>query len=55
MNGVFATNMSYENTALDMNSPEYSAEGPFISNELLYVIPMHANGYNLRAVFEVYE
>ncbi|MCD8038804.1 MAG: chemotaxis protein CheX [Lachnospiraceae bacterium] len=55
VNGVFATNMSYENTALDMNSPEYSAEGPFISNELLYVIPMHANGYNLRAVFEVYE
>lgn len=55
VNGLFATNMSYDNISLDMNSPEYSMEGPFISNEMLYVIPMHANGYSFRAVFEVYE
>lgn len=55
VNGLFATNMSYNNISLDMNSPEYSMEGPFISNEMLYVIPMHANGYSFRAVFEVYE
>ncbi len=55
VNGLFATNMSYENLSVDMNSPEYSMEGPFISNEMLYVIPIHANGYSLRAVFEVYQ
>lgn len=55
VNGLFATNMSYDNISLDMNSPEYSMEGPFISNEMLYVLPMHANGYSFRAVFEVYE
>lgn len=55
VNGLFATNMSYENISVDMNSPEYAIEGPFISNEMLYVIPMHANGYSLRAVFEVYQ
>lgn len=55
VNGLFATNMSYDNISVDMNSPEYAMEGPFISNETLYVIPMHANGYSLRAVFEVYQ
>ncbi|MDE7207083.1 MAG: chemotaxis protein CheX [Lachnospiraceae bacterium] len=55
VNGLFATNMSYENISVDMNSPEYAMEGPFISNEMLYVIPMHVNGYSLRTVFEVYQ
>lgn len=55
MNGLFATNMSYDNISVDMNSPEYAMEGPFISNEMLYVIPMHVNGYSLRTVFEVYQ
>lgn len=55
VNGLFATNMSYDNLSVDMNSPEYSMEGPFISNETLYVIPLHANGYSFRAVFEVYQ
>ncbi len=55
VSGLFATNMSYENISVDMNSPEYAMEGPFISNETLYVIPIHANGYSLRAVFEVYQ
>lgn len=55
VSGLFATNMSYDNVSVDMNSPEYSMEGPFISNETLYVIPLHANGYDFRAVFEVYQ
>ena len=55
VNGLFATNMSYDNVSVDMHSPEYAMEGPFISNETLYVLPIHANGYSLRAVFEVYQ
>jgi CheY-specific phosphatase CheX len=55
MNGLFATNLSYEDIAVDMNSPEYSLEGPLISNSKVYVIPMHANGYDFKAVLEVFE
>lgn len=55
VNGLFATNLSYDDVTIDMNSPEYSVDGPFISNEKLYVIPIHANGYNFRAILEVYE
>lgn len=55
VNGLFATNLSYDNITLDMNSPEYAMEGPFISNQTLYVIPMYANGYSFRTVFEVYQ
>ncbi|MDE7200717.1 MAG: chemotaxis protein CheX [Lachnospiraceae bacterium] len=55
VNGLFATNLSYDDVAIDMNSPEYSIDGPFISNEKLYVIPIHANGCSFRAVLEVYE
>jgi len=54
VNGLFATNMSYEGMSLDMNSPEYSIEGPFISNETLYVIPMHVNGCSVKTVLEIY-
>ncbi|MDE5825791.1 MAG: chemotaxis protein CheX, partial [Lachnospiraceae bacterium] len=55
VNGLFATNLSYDDVAIDMNSPEYSIDGPFVSNEKLYVIPIHANGCSFRAVLEVYE
>ena len=55
VNGLFATNMSYEDVSIDMSSPEYSLDGPFLSNEKLYVIPIHANGYSFKAVLEVYE
>lgn len=55
VNGLFATNMSYEGLSLDMNSPEYAIEGPFISNEKLYVIPVHVNGCTVKAVLEVYQ
>lgn len=55
VNGLFATNLSYDDVAIDMNAPEYSIDGPFISNEKLYVIPVHANGYSFQAILEVYE
>lgn len=55
VNGLFATNLSYEDVTIDMSSPEYAEEGPYISNEKLYVIPVNANGYKFRAVIEVYE
>ena len=55
VNGLFATNLSYSDIDIDMNSPEYALDGPFISNEKLFVIPIHANGYSFRAIFEVYE
>lgn len=55
VNGLFATNLSYDDVTIDMNSPEYSVDGPFISNEKLYVIPIHANKCSFRAVLEVYE
>lgn len=54
-NGLFATNMSYDDVSVDMSSPEYSLEGPFLSNERLYIIPVHANGYSFKIVLEVYE
>lgn len=55
VNGLFATNLSYSDIVIDMNSPEYALDGPFISNEKLFVIPFHANGYSFRTIFEVYE
>ncbi len=55
INGLFATNLSYDDVSVDMNAPEYALDGPFISNEKLYVIPIHANGSSFRAVLEVYE
>lgn len=55
VNGLFATNMSYEGLSLDMNSPEYAIEGPLISNETLYVIPVHVNGCTVKAILEVYQ
>lgn len=55
INGQFATNVSYDDIEIDMNPPEYALEGPFISNSKLFVIPIHANGYEIRAIYEVYE
>lgn len=54
INGLFATNLSYEDVSVDMNSPDYSMDGAFINNDALFVIPLHANGYSFSAVFEVY-
>ena len=55
INGLFATNLSYDDISIDMSSPEFAQEGPYLSNEKLYVIPIHAHGYSFRAVLEVYE
>ena len=54
INGQFATNLSYENISVDMNSPEYSLEGVLLSNQKLFVIPVNANVYNFKVVLEVY-
>lgn len=55
INGQFATNVSYDDVDIDMNPPEYSLEGPFISNSKLFVIPIHANGCVIRAIYEIYD
>jgi CheY-specific phosphatase CheX len=55
INGLYATDLSYEDVSVDMNSPEYSQEGPLISNSKVYVIPMHANGYAFKTILEVFE
>jgi CheY-specific phosphatase CheX len=55
INGLYATDLSYEDVSVDMNSPEYSLEGPLISNSKVYVIPMHANGYAFKTILEVFE
>lgn len=55
VNGQFATNMSYEDVDVDMNAPECGMEGPFLTGAKLFVIPIHANGYSVRVIYEVYE
>lgn len=55
VNGLFATGLSYDEIMVDMDSPEYSMNGPFISNGKLYVLPIHVNGCSIRAVYEVFE
>lgn len=54
VNGLFATNLSYDDISVDMTSPDYSLDGTFINNDKLYVLPIHANGYKVDAVIEVY-
>lgn len=53
VNGQFATNVSYDDVEVDMSSPEYGLEGPYISNSKLFIIPIHVNGFEIRAVYEV--
>lgn len=55
INGQFATNMSYEDVDIDMNAPECGMEGPFLNSGKLFVIPIHANGYSVRVIYEVHE
>lgn len=55
VNGQFATNMSYEDVDIDMNAPECGMEGPYLNSGKLFVIPIHANGYSIRIIYEVYE
>lgn len=55
VNGQFATNMSYEDVDIDMNAPECGMAGPYLNSGKLFVIPIHANGYAVRIIYEVYE
>lgn len=55
VNGQFATNMSYEDVDIDMNAPECGMTGPYLNSGKLFVIPIHANGYSVRIIYEVYE
>lgn len=55
VNGLFATNLSYGDIVIDMSSPDYSLEGLYLNENKLFVIPIHANGFCFRAVYEIYQ
>lgn len=55
VNGLFATNLSYGDIVVDMSFPEYSKEGLYLNENKLFVIPIHANGFCFRAVYEIYQ
>ena len=52
VSGLFATNLSYDDVSIDMKSPEYAMEGPYLNEGKIYVIPIHVNGHLIRAVLE---
>ena len=54
VSGLFATNMSYDDVLIDMKSPEYAMEGPYLNEGKMFVIPIHLNGHLIRAVLEVF-
>lgn len=54
VSGLFATNLSYDDISIDMKSPEYAMEGPYLNEGKIYVIPIHVNGHLVRAVLEVF-
>lgn len=53
ISGLYTTNLSYDDINADMDAPEYGLEGPYLNSGKLYIIPIHANHFGLRAVFEV--
>lgn len=55
VNGLFATNASYDDVMVDMNSPEYSMEGRCLNENRLLVIPIHANNCSFCAIYEIYQ
>lgn len=55
VNGLFATNLSYGDVMIDMSSPDYSMDGLFLNENPLFVIPIHANGFCFRVVYEIYQ
>lgn len=55
VNGLFATNLSYGDIMIDMSSPEYSMDGLYLNENKLFVIPIHANGFCFRVVYEIYQ
>lgn len=55
VNGLFATNLSYGGVVVDMSSPDYSIEGLYLKDNPLFVIPIHANGFCFRVIYEIYQ
>lgn len=55
VNGLFATNLSYGDIMVDMSSPEYAMEGLYLKDNPLFVIPIHANGFCFRVIYEIYQ
>lgn len=55
VNGLFATNLSYGDVMIDMSSPDYSMDGLYLNENPLFVIPIHANGFCFRVVYEIYQ
>ena len=55
VNGLFATNLSYGDIMIDMSSPDYAMEGLYLKDNPLFVIPIHANGFCFRVVYEIYQ
>lgn len=55
VNGLFATSLSYGDVMIDMSSPDYSMDGVYLNENPLFVIPIHANGFCFRVVYELYQ
>lgn len=55
VNGQFATDMSYEDIDIDMASPFYSMDEVNLHNCRVYIIPIHANGFEFRAIYEIHD
>lgn len=55
VNGLLATNLSYADVMVDMSSPDYSKDGLYLKDNPLFVIPIHANGFHFRVVYEIYQ
>ena len=55
VNGLFATNLSYGDVVVDMSSPDYAIDGLYLKDNPLFVIPIHANGFCFRVIYEIYQ
>ncbi len=52
INGLYATNLSYNDISVDMSIPEYHTEPITIHSDKIYVIPICANGCRVYAIYE---
>lgn len=55
VNGLFATNLSYNDIMVDMGFPDYAIDGLYLKDNPLFVIPIHANGFCFRVIYEIYQ
>lgn len=53
INGLFATNVSYDDIDIDINYPEASLEPITLNGNKIHVIPMNVNGDDVKFVLEV--